>query len=456
MSIRARVAIAVAGTLAVMVLTFASVIFVVEHSDLRGQVDTDLRSRAAGVVDGFSVDDEEILRLTAPAFGQQIAYAQLVDASGSITPLGVDAPTLPVEALDLTVAAGQSEARLRSIDIDGVHLRVLTTPLSPGVALQVARPIDEIDLYLLRFGGVMVLGVVIALGIALIAGFVVSRLAIKPIDDLTVAAEDVASSHEYTRRIDPAGRAELRRLTESLNSMAQSLDDVLQAQRQLIADASHELQTPLTVLRTNVDLLERASELPATDLAAALSDMRVELAGLSRLVDNLIDLARDSEQADRRSVAVDDVVVDVVAAMRRAHRDVEIDVRVVPVSVEAHLDQVQRLVRNLVENAVAWSGGSGAVEVELDEDGLVVRDHGPGIAPEDLPRVFDRFYRADAAHGSPGSGLGLAIVAKAARDHGWTVSADNAPGGGARFVVTFVNAPNGQIRAERVGFISEP
>ena len=207
----------------------------------------------------------------------------------------------------------------------------------------------------------------------------------------------------------------------------------MEAQRQLVADASHELRTPMASLRANIQTLEHGDRLPADELAALRADIVEELDELTALVADVVELARGSKP----SVALDDVRLDeVVAAVvdrtrSRVGGDVEIDAELEPAVVLGEPERIQRAVSNLLENAVKWSPPGGSIEVDLRGGVLTVRDHGPGFAPDDLGHVFERFYRADRARGMPGSGLGLAIVKQAAEAHGGTVEALNAPDGGA-------------------------
>jgi two-component system sensor histidine kinase MprB len=203
-----------------------------------------------------------------------------------------------------------------------------------------------------------------------------------------------------------------------------------------VADASHELRTPLASLRTNIEVLQRADGLPAADRADLLRDLVTQTDELTNLVADVVDLSRRGESADFEDVRLDDVVRAALERARRLAPHVTFAERIDPWLVRGIPERLTRLVANLLDNAVKWSPQGGTVEVSLHDGTLTVRDHGPGFAEEDLPQVFDRFYRADAARALPGSGLGLAIVRQVAEAHGGRVSAGNADGGGAVLRVT--------------------
>jgi two-component system sensor histidine kinase MprB len=435
MSIRTRVTLVAAVAVAGIATLLAAVSYLVETRDLRRQVEVDLWLRATTLAEELR-DSGEVEPPVDSPFGSTVSYAQIVDADGRVTPLASGTPALPVERGTLEVAQGRSDRFYSSQTVESVHLRTLTLPLGPGKALQTARPVDHVDLQAAQFGGLLVVLVLVGTAAAVLLGRLVARSALRPVAQLTAAAQAIATQQDLTRRITVAGDVELEGLAESINSMVASLDESLQTQQQLVADASHELQTPLTVLRANVGLLQRAGGLEPEQRRRLLGDIDAELANLSRLLANLVDLARDpTDVRDRQLLALDEVIADVVATAGNAHPRVHIAASLEPTEAEADLDQVMRMARNLIDNAAAWSPEGGTVEVTLADGVLTVRDHGPGIAPEDLPKIFRRFYRAPAARDRPGSGLGLAIVQKAAAEHGWVVTAANASGGGAVFTV---------------------
>jgi two-component system, OmpR family, sensor histidine kinase MprB len=346
---------------------------------------------------------------------------------------------LPVEERARDIAAEGSGSYLTDMTVDGVHLRVLTEAIPRGGALQVARPLDEIDRQLDRV--LLVLLFVGAGGVALGAGLgaVVARTALGPIVRFTRRTEQLAADPDPSERMEVAGGDELARLARSFNSTLDALERSVEAQRQLVADASHELRTPIASLRANIQTLREADRLPAHEREALRADVVEELDELTALVADVVELARGAAPSDLADeVRLDHVVEAVVErAGARAGGRVDFQVRTEPTLVRGDPRRIHRAVSNLVDNAVKWSPAGGAVELELAGGALTVRDHGPGFAESDLPRVFERFYRADGARGLPGSGLGLAIVRQAAEAHGGSVQAANAPGGGALLRVRF-------------------
>jgi two-component system sensor histidine kinase MprB len=208
------------------------------------------------------------------------------------------------------------------------------------------------------------------------------------------------------------------------------------AQRQLVGDASHELRTPLAAARANLELVQLHEQLPLEERRRLLADAEVELREMTDMIEGLVELARvDAATPDRQPVRLDHLVEEVVAsAERRSNLTFETELE--PTYVNAARGPLTRAVANLVDNAVKWSGESKSVEVAVREGTVTVRDHGPGVDPADLRRIFDRFYRAPAARTLPGSGLGLAIVRQVAEAYGGTVTADPANGGGALFTLS--------------------
>jgi two-component system sensor histidine kinase MprB len=206
-----------------------------------------------------------------------------------------------------------------------------------------------------------------------------------------------------------------------------------------VADASHELRTPIASLRANIQTLGEAERLPAHEREALRADIVEELDQLTALVADVVELARGAAPGELADEVRLDEIVDAVAERGRARAGDRISFRVEtePTVVRGDPARIQRAVSNLVDNAVKWSPPAGAVELELAGGTLTVRDEGPGFGEEDLPHVFERFYRADGARGLPGSGLGLAIVRQAAEAHGGSVQAANAPGAGAVLRVSF-------------------
>ena len=291
-------------------------------------------------------------------------------------------------------------------------------------------------------GELLLLLAIAAGGIALagLLGILVARTALAPIARFTGQAEAIAANPERLeqQRLEVAGDDELARLGRTFNTTLDALDRSIQAQRNLIADASHELRTPIASLRANLQLLREESRLPAEDRAALRADMIEELDGLTALVADVVELARGSRpQTPPRDTRVDELVEEALARTGRRAPALTIQAELEPTVIHGEEERIARGIANLLDNAVKHGGPHGTIEVRLHAGVLTVRDHGPGFHDEDLPFVFDRFHRARDARGKPGSGLGLAIVRQAAEAHGGTARAANAPGGGALLTVSF-------------------
>jgi two-component system sensor histidine kinase MprB len=231
--------------------------------------------------------------------------------------------------------------------------------------------------------------------------------------------------------VPQVGGGELGRLGASFNTMLAALEESLETQRRFVADASHELRTPLTSLQTNIDVLRGAGQLDHEARQHLLADLHRESQEMRSLISGLLELARGDARAERQRFQFDELVENAVDRARTRFPGVIWQARLQPTVVDGYPERLERAVWNLLENAGKWGGDGTTVEVSLEGGELRVRDHGPGIAPEDRPLVFDRFYRSAAARSLPGSGLGLAIVREIAEAHGGTVTADDAPGGGA-------------------------
>jgi two-component system sensor histidine kinase MprB len=380
-------------------------------------------------------------------FGGAEGYVQFVAADGSAyVPRGQTRAALPVDDRAREVARGGSEGFLADRDVDGEHLRVLTEPVQAGEAVQVARPLAEVDSVLRSLTAIFATFTLVGVALATGLGAVVTRAALAPVRRFTERTESVARERDVGRRLPVGADDELGRLARTFNSTLDELESSVTAQRQLVADASHELRTPLASLRTNIELLQSGRAIPERDHRELMDDVREEIDELTRLVSDVVELARRGEsEADRDEVALDEIVAAAVERARRRAPATVFDAQLEPALVHGAADRLDRAVTNLLDNAAKW-GGDGRVEVRLSSGGeLTVRDHGPGFEEADLPHVFDRFYRARAARGMRGSGLGLAIVRQTAESHGGSVSAENAPGGGAllRLRLPATGAPEG-------------
>jgi two-component system, OmpR family, sensor histidine kinase MprB len=266
---------------------------------------------------------------------------------------------------------------------------------------------------------------------ATLLGWAVARAGLAPVARLAGVAEEVTLTGDPGRRVEVRRPDELGRLAMSFNAMLGALQRSLDAQRRLVSDASHELRTPLASLRINADLLLEHPEMPAAERTEILARVADQVEELSRLVVSVTDLARGEPlQRERSQIRFDAVTSDALDAARRDWPNTEFDADLGPCTVNASADRLRVAVKNLLDNAAKFGPPEGPIEVRLADGELTVRDHGPGIDPDDLPFIFDRFYRATSSRSAPGAGLGLAVVREIALGHGGMVTADPAPGGG--------------------------
>lgn len=355
---------------------------------------------------------------------------QVLDAAGQII-IQTDGVTLPVNAAEKAVAStGQGEVLRTVTGSDKREFRVRTQSRRIG-AFQFGRDLSEMNrvLHDLRSRILLVGGVAVVL--AAFAGWFAARGLTKSLSALTEAASEVSSTGRLDIDVAAGGRDEVGRLGTAFSTMLNALNASREDQRRLVQDAGHELRTPLTSLRTNVDVLRRHGDLPAEMRAKVLDDLDIEVAELSSLVEEVVAVG-SGRSPDEPSVEVR--IADVVESAagrvgRRTGRTIDItaDVSVVL----AQRSSLDRAITNLLDNAAKFDNSAEPIEISVVQGRVAVRDHGPGIAPEDLDLVFDRFYRAVAARSQPGSGLGLSIVTEVASTHGGTTFAANHPERGA-------------------------
>ena len=341
---------------------------------------------------------------------------------------------LPVTKRMLSVANGATSDYFASTSVSGVHIREYVSggPSGATVVVENLHPTDRalarIRFWALLIGGA---GILIAAGLA---AFVAAG-ALLPIRRLTAAAESVAATGDLSERVEHGADDELGRLATRFNEMLAALEESVGRQRRLVADASHELRTPLTAARANVDLV-REGHLSQEETRHALDEASTELNALTTLVADLVELARGEERKLRvEEVHLDDLVAAAVERAKSRAPEATFVTSLSPTVVNADPVLLERAIGNLLDNAVKYSRSGAPIEVTVREGEVVVADHGPGVAEEDLPRIFDRFYRAAGARSKPGAGLGLAIVREAAEAHGGSASVESGAGG-ARFRIT--------------------
>ena len=481
MSLRVRMGLAAGLAVAIAVIAVAVSAYAGTRSQLRGRVDASLRTLSAQAVagphgpdgphgshgdgpqqtgaapsdgkhEGSCVGDEGLGldRLSGPAFGGAPGIFTLFNrCGGKFVPTG-QGYSIPSNSRIQTLARSGNGTYFSDMTVSGNHIRVLVTGIGSAGALAVALPLNDVDHTL--SSQLRLLIAIAAAGIALAAllGVLVARTALAPIERFTRRTEAIADRPERTeQRLEVEGRDEIARLARTFNRTLDELERSVAAQRQLVADASHELRTPIATIRANLQLMRDEDRLSQEDRDALRADVIEELDELTALVGDIVELARGAAPTgEPGDVPLDAIVSEALQRLRRRAPALQVRVQLEPTLVRGEEDRIARAVTNLLDNARKWSASDGVVEVELRDGVLTVRDHGPGFHAEDLPYVFDRFHRAKDARSKPGSGLGLAIVRETAEAHGGFVQAANAPGGGAIVRIGFgqMLAPGGDVR----------
>jgi two-component system, OmpR family, sensor histidine kinase MprB len=429
MTFRTRLALAAAAAVALAVVAASFVVYFVVKDQLYGTVDSNLRRSAQFLA---NVPPTEIQRVTDPHFRLTGGTTQVVGAGGATLP---SPSILPVTDDVLSVAKGKRATMFFDSHALGDHVRVMVFPYQPvpGYAVEVASSLRATDHALARIK--LLLFLIAGAGVAVAAGLglAVSGAALAPVRRLTQTAEEVTQTRDLSRRIDERGRDELSRLASTFNTMLAALEDSARAQRQLVSDASHELRTPLTSLRTNIEVLTRSDHLDPRERELLLRDVSEQLLEMTALVSELVEIARGEEQpAAPEDVRLDLVAADAIERTKRNRPGVTFKPELEESLIRGVPATIERAVSNLLDNAAKWSPPGGEVEVVVRDGEFVVRDRGPGIAEEDVPYIFDRFYRAPDARSMPGSGLGLAIVRQVADSHGGTITVECPQEGGTR------------------------
>ncbi|WP_189145141.1 HAMP domain-containing sensor histidine kinase [Streptomyces lacrimifluminis] len=459
--IRARLSMLVAAAVAFAVAAVSVTCWFIVQGKLYDEIDSDLQKATAQpqrydqVMDALNrcprtpTENSDDFRAPDTHY-----YLQLVKEDGtacvSLTSEGVIKVADSDKNVVKTATTSGDGVFRNGTDSEGNTVRVLTAPLivstgpnTPpqiyeGAVLSVAVPLkstqstlNELALLLLLVSGIGVVG-------AGAAGLAVARAALRPVDKLTEAVEHVARTEDLTVRIpvEEESDDEVARLSRSFNSMTSALANSHELQQQLIADAGHELRTPLTSLRTNIELLTRSEEtgrpIPEADRKALLASVKAQMTELASLIGDLQELSRSEGQRGERVqvISLEDTVESALRRARLRGPELTITADIQPWFVRAEPSALERAVVNILDNAVKFSPEGGTIEVQLSGGTLTVRDHGPGIPADEIPHVFDRFWRSPSARALPGSGLGLSIVARTIQQAGGEVSLKPAGGGG--------------------------
>jgi two-component system sensor histidine kinase MprB len=445
-TLHARLSLLVTGAVAAAIVTVAVAAWLVVGEIQHHQIQAELSADAAAIAaqpDQWSASSGTLPdRERRPDRDHRGPHEfgprwQILSTDGAVVDQAATA--LPVTNAARQVAAGKRQPVEERVDIGDDSYLMLTTPAAGGGAVQVAVNQDPDNRTLAMFGLLLAVGCVAGIAGAAWLGRAVARAGLRPVQRLTGAVEEVAVTMDLTRPIPVHGADEIARLGTSVNTMLTAIDTSRRAQRTLVEDAGHELRTPMTSIRTNIELLlqvehhpELAHRLPPDERAKLLGDLDAQVGELATLTAELVELAREETTREAvEPVELTDVVEAAISRVRIRAPGLKFATDLEPVTVQGRPGELERMVVNVLDNAAKWSPAGGTVRTRLDAGGLLtVADDGPGIDEADRQYIFDRFYRATAARATPGSGLGLAIVSQTVTQHCGTVRAEpNEPHG---------------------------
>jgi two-component system sensor histidine kinase MprB len=446
-TLRNRVSVTAAAGVLIVVAAVSSVLYFSYAAGLRSRVDADLvdaAQQASGIA--ASIKQSAAAGQSTPGFGAPVTIGS-VEVRLLPGPVGVGQPTPfgPLDNRAVAVAEGAEPPYFANVHYGGQQFRVYTAALSagPGAGLVRTSRAANADNGALRNAALLLTALTVAAaGITYGAARLTAGRILRPIAELTAAAEHVTQTRDLTARLGATGtNDEVGRLGSSFDTMLAALHESVTAQRQLVADASHELRTPLTSLTTNLDLLEDGAGLADPQAPALVRAAREQASELDQLITDLLDLARYRESTPHReTVRLDLLTSEAVHRVRQRIPHAAIVADLQPCLVHVDPAGVDHAICNLIDNAIKWNSSDGAVHVVVTDAHVSVTDHGPGIPDEDLPHIFERFYRAPAARGMPGAGLGLAIVARIAQANDATADVRTGPDG-STFTLAFPPLP---------------
>ncbi len=441
-SLQNRLAVLVASAVASAVALTGVAAWLLTNITVYNQLDSELIDVAAVTADWVAVDIEGMGGLDNNALRAANVTVMLVRADGRPTTLPGERVTLVSGPEELSVARRQQGSSARTgVASNGQPYRIVAVPFQSATAnyaLVLGRPLEATNNIMNTLAWSLMLFGVLGVGGSSAIGFVIARSAIRPVQRLSEAVTRVKDSDDLTP-IAIEGSGELADLGRSFNTMLASLASSRDRQKRLIADAGHELRTPLTSLRTNVELLvadERSRMLPEGARGEILRDIAAQLGEFTTLVGDLVHLSReDIVEPHPEPIDLRDVINSAIARAKRRGPSLTFDVELNPLFLVGEPDSLERAITNLLDNAVKFSPQGGTIHVLLEGDRLRISDQGPGIADDELPHVFDRFWRSPSARNAPGSGLGLSIVAQTIKSHGGWVKAGHSAEGGAEFII---------------------
>lgn len=449
MTLATRVAALTTVSVAVILSVLSGITYLTARDQLIEALDTSMFKQANRLADTNTADTTALTSTAQALATVGIKFAIVSPGSGLLVTSGQAqnqlAVKVPFTSTENDVANGLTKHSARTAQISGQRYRVVAVRgADAGSVLVLWQSLDSTQRALDRLTFVLVSTSLLGVLLAGAVGWGVAANGLRPVRRLTAATERVAREGDLSpiENSNASAADDLVRLTSSFNSMLRALAESQARERQLVADAGHELRTPLTSLRTNIELLTQATldpnrTLTGNQMRELMDDVGAQLDELTALIGDLVELARDEPVPDDpEEVDLADVVTASLERVRRRAPDLRFDVQLDDSRTLGDSRSLERAVTNLLDNAAKWSPVGSSVQVRLSHNELSITDHGPGIAPEDLPRVFDRFYRSREARTLPGSGLGLSIVRRAAERHGGSVRVESVVGHGATFVLT--------------------
>jgi signal transduction histidine kinase len=473
MPLRVRLAALNAMVIVVAMCVLGAITYALEQRSLVEGIDESIRTQARNMASLYQVRASlpprarERVIPQPSVFSAPTFHVQVVDPDGIIMErsAALGNRSLPINP-EVLLRAREDDEVFQTVTLDGKNVRVYTLALVADDEflgyVQVARSLESVGDALSVLSRVLLVCSATLLVVTIGLVWLLAGLSLRPIGRLTQAARDIGLSGRLDKRLPPVGsRDEVARLVETFNHMMDRLESAFTAQRRFVADASHELRTPLTTVRGNIDLLRRSGAVTQPEMQDALADVAEEAERMSRLVNGLLALARADAgyELARKPVRLDEVVYAVQREMQPLAQNVavrsgEID----GVEVVGDADALKQLLLILVDNGVKYTPPGGEVVLGLRQRGneaiLSVQDTGAGIAEEDLPHIFERFYRSRSVRPTGGTGLGLAIAKWIVGEHGARIQVESSVGAGTRFTVRFpmVSRPAAEAspRGERV------
>jgi heavy metal sensor kinase len=432
-------------------------LYILLNGRLNNHVDNELRVQSAqvhGTLNPQEISDPldyEVIHSKLPPineFTSPAMYIQLIDQNGNVVvkSSNLGEQELPVN-LSLIEQGFAGNVAVQTVSAgDGANVRIMVSPLylrDEVLLLEVAQSVNHIETTMSQVRWALLASILLALVLAAISGGAIVRNALSPVSQLIRTARSIEASSDLTRRVGYKGPPdEIEELATTFDHMIEHLDSVFQSQRDFVADASHELRGPLTVIRGNIDLLRRNQSVE--DRHESVRAIQQETARMVKIVDDLLLLAevQSTQLAQEQRVALREIVLEEVSRANNLAGKRKIVVgRQEDLVVTGDAHRLKQLLANLVDNAIKYTPEHDTITLSLFKDGewacLEVADTGIGITPEHLPHIFDRFYRVDKARSrtSGGTGLGLAIVKGIAEQHGGKVTVTSQPDKGSTFTV---------------------